>query len=593
MDNNDIVSLLRKISAAYSILGENRFRIAAYDKAADSVEHLAKNIQDYWKDGSLNAIPGIGTTIAGHIAELLSTGRVKHWESVLAQVPEAVFPLLSVPGIGPKKAYTLVTELSLKHAKTAVRDLEQAAKEGVIADIEGFKEKSQDVILSAIASYKRGAIKENRMTLSAAYEIAGYIMAYISDGSPVERIDALGSLRRKAATIGDVDIAAATKYPKRVIDRFLSYPHQKVVDHGTEGATLLLANGTQVDLRVQKPDTYGAMLQYFTGSKSHNIALREYARTKGKSLSEHGIKSIKNGIVRKYATEEAFYKALGLQYIPPELREDRGEITAAKQGGSLPELVQIHDIRGDVHIHSDYDLDSSHDIGRSSIEDMLIKAIELGYAYVGFSDHNPSVATHTTKQIVQIMERRKEVYEHAYCSCNDDVKSRIHYFLMCEVDIQPDGSLALPHEAFEYIDAAVISIHSVFTQDRKTVTKRLVRALTAHPKVRILGHPTGRLLGKREGIDADWQEIANTAKQHDIAFEINANPQRLDLPDVLVYDLRKQGVRFCINSDAHEISHMELMPYGVSAARRGWAQKRDIVNTLGYTQFRKWLMKGV
>jgi DNA polymerase (family 10) len=590
MTNLAIAELLRKVAAAYLILGENRFRIIAYERAADSIEHLTSEVKDYWDDKKLEEIPGVGGGIASNLDELFKTGKSAHWEKVLGSVPEAIFPLLLVPGLGPKKAYALVNELKLESAKTVIADLEKAAKAGKIASMEGFGEKSQSVILEAIATYKRGAIKENRMPLPYADEIAGEVIAFIQKSGAVERIDALGSLRRQVSTIGDVDIAVATNKPEVVLEKFLTFPHQKIIDHGPRGATLLLANGRQVDLRVQTPDSYGAMLQYFTGSKNHNIQLRSLALEKGLSLNEYGIKNVKTGKTKHYATEEAFYKAVGLPYIAPELREDHGEIDAARKA-KLPSLITLSDIKGDLHTHSSYDLHSSHDLGKNSIAEMLSKAESLGYEYIGFSDHNPRLANQTKQDIVDIMKRRKEKYEQQYSSWKNREKKRIHYFLMCEVDILPDGSLALPDEAFEYVDAVVVSLHSSFMQPRPQVTERLVRALTTHPKVRILGHPTGRLLGSREGVDADWPKVFEIAKKHDIALEINAFPERLDLPDTLVFDAVRMGIKLCIDTDAHAAEHMDLMRYGVSVSRRGWAQKRDIINTLGYNDFKQWLMK--
>lgn len=588
MTNLEIAHTLRKIAAAYFILGENRFRIIAYERAADSIEHLTSEAKDLWDDDKLGEIPGVGATIAGHLVELFRTGSVSHWEKVLARVPSAIFPLLLVPGIGPKKAYTLVTELKLENEKTVVSDLEKAAKQGKIAPMEGFGEKSQEVILSAIETYRRGQIKENRMPLPYADAIAREIIAFLEGVPGIVSLDVLGSLRRQVATIGDIDIAAAATNPEAVLEKFITFPHRKVVDRGISGATLLLVNGRQVDLRVQNPNAYGAMLQYFTGSKNHNIKLREFGLSRGLSLSEHGIKTVKTGKLKTYATEEAFYRALGLAYIIPELREDRGEIDASKQK-KLPKSVQLEEIRGDLHVHSSYDLETSHDVGRNTAVEMLDKAAELGYEYIGFSDHNPSMSKHSKRQIIDIMKLRKANYEQQYTSWKNRVKYRTQYILMCEVDILPDGKLALPDDAMEYVDAVIVSVHSSFTQSRKQTTERIVRALTAHPKVRILGHPTGRLLGSREGIDADWQEVFSVARAHNVALEINAYPERLDLPDRLVHDAVKQGIKLCIDTDAHAAEHMDLMRYGVSVARRGWAEKRDIINTLGYTECRNWL----
>ncbi len=514
-----------------------------------------------------------------------------------------MFPLLLVPGIGPKKAYALVTELKLGGEKTVIADLEKAAKAGKIAHMEGFGEKSQTVILEAIEIFKRGQIKENRMPLPAADAIATEIIAHLKAGGHVIRADVLGSLRRSVSTIGDIDIAVATDKPELVLSHFVTFPHQKLVDHGTRGATLLLHNGRQVDLRVQDDKSYGAMLQYFTGSKNHNVRLREYALRQGKSLSEHGIKDVKTGKIHAYDTEEAFYKAVGLPWIPPELREDKGELDAAINK-KLPRLVDLSDIKGDLHMHTSYDLSSSHDVGKNPFSDHLDKALALGYEYIGISDHNPGLSNHTEKEIVSIMKRRKEDYEHAYTSWlnsvhkrdikssnKDKIINRIQYFLMCEVDILTDGKLALPDEAFDYVDAVVVSLHSGFTQSREVVTERIIKALTANPKVRIFGHPTGRLLGSREGVDADWQAVFDVAKEHDIALEINSYPDRLDLPDPLVFDAIKRGIRCTIDTDAHAVEHMDLMRYGVSVARRGWATKRDIANTLSYNEFKTWLVK--
>ncbi len=590
MTNSEIAQLLRKVSAAYLILGENRFRIIAYDRAADSIDHLTREVKDYWVHKKLEEIPGVGGGIASNLDELFKNGKSVHWDKVLGSVPEAIFPLLLVPGLGPKKAYTLVKELKLESAKTVIADLEKAAKAGKIAGMEGFGEKSQSVILESIEIYKRGAIKENRMPLSRADAIAQELIAHIKKSGNVERIDVLGSLRRKVSTIGDIDIAVATNNPEKVLEQFLMFPHQRVVDHGPRGATLLLANGRQADVRVQTPEAYGAMLQYFTGSKNHNIQLRTFALEKGLSLNEHGIKDVKTGKVKVYATEESLYKAIGLEYIPPEIREDKGELDVAKHH-AVPTLVELADIKGDLHVHSSYDLLSSHDVGKNTIGEILSTADDLGYEYVGFSDHNPR-ANQSEQEIVDILKKRREAYDRAFESWKaKNKKSSLQFFLMCEVDILPDGDLALPEKAFSSVDAVVVSLHSALTQERSVVTKRLERALTANPKVRILGHPTGRLIGSREGVDADWPKIFEIAHKHDIALEINSYPDRLDLPDSLVYDAHKIGVKFSIDTDAHATEHMSLMQYGVSVARRGWLTKDDIVNSMHYNKFIEWLLK--
>lgn len=585
--NGEIAQLLRRVAAAYQILGENRFKIIAYDRAADSIEHLTSEAKDLWDNQKLSDISGIGDAIAKHLDELFRTGSVQHFMSVFKKVPAAVFPLLSVPGLGPKKAYKLVTELKLDNAAHALDDLEKAIRAGRVAPLESFGEKSQRDILGAIATYRRGLTKENRMELLHADSIAQEVIQHLRKHDSVERVDSLGSLRRRVATIGDVDIAVATKKSDALIDHFLQFPHEKLIERGPKGATLLLHNGRQVDLRVQKPKSYGAMLQYFTGSKNHNIKLRSYALQKGMSLNEYGIKNVKTGQLHEFTSEESFYRALGLPFISPELREDKGEIEQSLRPCGLPKLVELQDIKGDMHIHTNYQFESSHDLGTSSLSEHLEKASQLGYEYIGVSDHNPSITNHTEEQIVEIMKRRKE----AYISMFKKYNTNVHMFIMCEVDILADGTLALPEPALEYVDAVIVSVHSSFSQGRAKTTERLLKVLQSHPKVRILGHPTGRLLMSREGIDVDWSAVFALCRKRDIALEINAYPSRLDLPDNLVFEAVKSGNTFCIGTDAHALDHMNLMGYGVSVARRGWTQKRDIVNALEYNDFKKWLVK--
>ena len=588
MTNHDVAELLRKVAAAYQVLNVDRFRIIAYERAADSIEHLTSEAKNLWDDEKLETIPGVGASLTQHLDELFRTGKVRHFDEVMSKVPSSIFPLLSIPGIGSKKAFKLVKDLHLEESKHIVSDIEKAAKEGKIAQLEGFGEKSQEDILSGIEAFRKGQIKENRMVLSEADAVAMELLDYMKKISSVTKIDVLGSLRRRVATIGDIDISVSTREPERAIDHFVSFPHNKLIERGPTGASLLLNNGRQVDLRVQEPESYGAMLQYFTGSKNHNIKLRSLALEHGLSLNEYGMKNVKTGKLTKYNTEKSLYNSLSMDLIPPELREDKGEIeTALKR--KLPNLVEESDVRGDLHIHANYDLKSSHDVGQNTLEDHFAKAETLGYSYIGISDHNPSITNHSPKEIVSIMKMRKEYYEQISYSYFKNKKNRVHLFIMCEVDILTDGALALPEEAFEYVDAVIVSLHSSFTQERKQMTARVRRALRSHPKVKIFGHPTGRLLGKREGVELDWDVIFDNCKKHSIALEINAYPERLDLPDSIVYDARVKGIKFCIDTDSHAVEHMTLMKYGVWVARRGWAEKSDIVNTMEYNHFKEWL----
>lgn len=429
------------------------------------------------------------------------------------------------------------------------------------------------------------------MNLPLASNLAREVISYLCQSALAIRVDPLGSLRRQVSTIGDVDLAAAARKPEQIIDRFIKYPKkQKLIESGPTGASLLLTNGRQIDLRAQRPEAYGAMLQYFTGSKNHNIRLRELALKKGFSLSEHGIKDNKTNKLYKFNKEEKIYHFLGLEWIPPELREDTGEIEAAlrqAQGkpGGLPKLVEIKNIKGDLHVHSDYPIEPSHDLGIDSMKEMLKKAESLGYEYLGFSEHSPSMANHTTDQVYRILTERKKKIEQLKLT-----SKIVRVINLLEVDILASGELSISDKSLSLLDGAIVSIHSAFGQSKEEMTKRILHALNKS-QVRILGHPTGRLLGKREGYEADWEAIFIYCKKHNKAIEINAWPERLDLPDTLVRQAVKAGVKLIISTDSHALEQMELMSFGVSVARRGWAEKSDILNTLDYNEFWKWLKK--
>jgi DNA polymerase (family 10) len=594
MNNLEIARLLRAVAAAYIIKGENRFRIIAYERAADSIEHATSELKDLWDDDRLGEIPGIGPAIQGHLNEIFKTGRSSYFIQVMKDLPASMFPLLSVPGFGPKKAFKLVKTLKLTNEKTIIEDLEKAASQGKIAPIPGFGEKSEKDILEAILNFKKGSIKEKRMLLPFALTIAQEVSRYLEGCSAVERFDFLGSLRRMVSTIGDIDIAVATKKPSEVVKYFTSYPKkQKVIEKGPTGASLLLNNGRQVDLRVLKPQAYGSMLQYFTGSKNHNIHLRELALKKNLSLSEYGIKTITNSKkqivkIREFSSEEEFYQALGLAWIPPELREDTGEIEAAlrqAQGerNGLPKLVNSEEIKGDLHLHSDYPIEPSHDLGSNSMEEMLNKARSLGYEYIAFSEHSPSIANHTNEEIYNILKRRRNKIEQLKLSSKD-----VRIINLLEVDILCDGSLSIDDNGLDFLEAAIASIHSSFNQPKEKMTARILKAI-ANPRVKILGHPTGRLLNEREGYEADWEKIFQFCRQNNKALEISSWPDRLDLPDVLVRLAVKMQVKMVVSTDAHATEEMDLMKFGISVARRGWAKASDILNTLGYNHFYAWI----
>ncbi|HLD01924.1 MAG TPA: hypothetical protein VJC10_03530 [Patescibacteria group bacterium] len=589
MSNREIAMLLKNVAAAYAIKNEQkyRFQIIAYQKAADAIESSTSEVGDLIQDNKLNTLSGVGSSIQASLQELIKTGKVKHFQEIMEDVPKAVFPLLNIPSFGPKKAYKLVTHFKLNNDKTVIEDIEKIARTGKIADLEGFGEKSQSEIVKAIAEFHSGTTKNVRMVLPFAQELAEKIITYLKQSPDVLEAYPLGSLRRQKSTIGDVDIAVATNKSQAVIEHFVNYPYkERVLEKGTVTAGLLVSGGKHIDLMVQPPDRFGSLLQHSTGSKQHNIHLREYALKKGLSLSERGIKKLdaKTDTIEKFKTEEAFYNALGLDWMPPEIREDTGEIEAALSH-TLPKLVELSDIKGDFHLHSSFPIEPSHDMGKDTMEIMIEKAKKLGYKYLGFSEHNPSLSKHTKEQIYSILAKRREKIEHL-----NMVQKSVRVFSLLETDILPNGSLAIDDKAAAYLDATLVSIHSVFGMDKKTMTKRVLTGLS-HPKAKILTHPTGRLLNQRNGYELNWEEVFLFCKEQSKAVEINAFPNRLDLPDELVREALKYGVKFFIDTDSHAVEQMDMMRYGVSVAQRGWATKDDIMNTLEYNVLAEWFKK--
>jgi len=594
MDNQKISELLRNMAAAYEILGANRFRINAYAQAADAVNALSISVKDMWSSNKLTEIPGVGGSIATHLDELFKTGKSKHFEETFSKIPEGTFELMKIRSVGPKTAVKLTNELhSGKYTgKTIYEKLSNALSHQAISELDGFGTKREQDIAAALKQLLEGQTKKKRLLLAEADAVAQQICSYLRLDKNVDKIDILGSLRRKKDTIGDLDIAATTSNPTETIKHFVSFPGMTtIVDQGLNGGTILVQNGVQIDLRITDAKSYGAMLQYFTGSKYHNIKLREYALSKQLSISEHGIKKLgtENPKPMPFKTEKEFYGYLGMSLIPPEMREDKGEIEMALSS-TLPKLVETTDINGDLHIHSNYDLSSSHDLGVSTFETLLKKAETLQYQYIALSDHNPKQML-SDDDTVAILKARKEHFDHIIYGKEfvQKYKSIQKVFIMLEVDIKPDGNIALPEKAFDYLDAVLVSIHSSFTLDRDKMTKRVLKGLSSHPKVRVFAHPTGRLINSRPSIDVHWDEVFKVCSARNIALEINSSPERLDLPDQLVWEARKKGMKFVIGTDTHHVDAMNNMPYGVSVARRGWCTAHDILNTMNVTEFSKWL----
>ncbi|HET9946563.1 MAG TPA: hypothetical protein VFQ63_00730, partial [Patescibacteria group bacterium] len=456
MTNDQIAKLLRQVAASFAMKDEKkyRFQIIAYQKAADSIASMSMQVADLYKEGKLSEISGVGTAMQQHLSELIETGSVKHFQTVMKDIPPAVFPLLDIPSFGPKKAFKLVSLFNLDNPKTVIKDVERLAKEGKIADIEGFGEKSQSDMMRAISEFGKGAGKTTRMLLPFAAELAENLVAYLKQSPAVVEAEPLGSLRRHKTTVGDVDIAVATENPKEVIEHFVAYPYKsRIIEQGPATASLLTTGGQQVDLMTQPVASWGSLLQHFSGSKNHNVHLRDYALKKlHLSLSEYGIKNMKtpSSPREQFKTEKAFYNRLGMDWIPPELREDVGEIEKALTH-SLPKLVELKDILGDFHIHSSYPIEPSHDMGANSMQEMLTHAKSLGYEYLAFSEHNPSVSKHTKTQMYDILAKRQHYIEQL-----KESNKNIRVISLLETDILVNGDLAIDEKSLSLLDATIV-----------------------------------------------------------------------------------------------------------------------------------------
>lgn len=587
MTNTEIAKVLSDMASAYTIIDEKkyRFQIIAYKKASEAIEHTNTELRELAQENKLDNLNGVGPSIKSHIEEILKTGKVQHFNKVLSKIPATVFPLLDIPGFGPKKAFKLVSEFQLNNPETVISDLAIIANKGKIASLDSFGEKSQADIIQAIREYELGKTKSSRMVLSYANELSNKIINYLNKSKFVLDAKTLGSLRRKRETVGDIDIAVSSKNPSEVLDHFVAYPHaERVVEKGVRTATILTSGNKQIDLMVESPDGFGALLQHFTGSRNHNIKFREIALSKGYSLSDYGVRKkidSKKKLIR-FKTEKELYNFFGLTFITPELRENLGELELA-QNNNLPKLIEKEDILGDFHIHSSYPIEPSHDMGQNSMQEMLDYAKKLKYKYLGFSEHNPSSSKHTKEEVYKILSKRSKYIERLRLKN----KNFIHIFSLIETDILPNGKLALDDKSLSLLDGSIVSIHSSFNMSRREMTKRVLNALS-HPKAKILAHPTGRLINQRKGYDLDWSKVFDFCFKNNKALEINSWPYRLDLPDILIKEAITHGVKLIINTDSHATDHMNLMQYGVSIARRGWATNSDIINTWEYNKVNEW-----
>ena len=561
MNNAQIAEIFEKIAGLLSLKEESTFTIRAYQRAARTIEHLPTELSQLVKEESdLRQIPGIGEAISAKIRELVTTDRLEYMEGLRAEFPDGILALMDVPGIGPKTALRICNEMGI----SSVEELEQAIVEGRLSAMPRLGEKTAENILRHIRSQRT---KDRRIPIGRAMSAADQVITALRAACPgLQRIDAAGSLRRWRETIGDVDIMGTADDPAAVIDAFVELPVvDEVLAHGPTKGSVVLHGGLQVDLRMVEGDSYGALIQYFTGSQQHNIRLRELANRMGLSLNEYGITDLSTGNIEKFADEADFYARLGLQYIPPELREGLWEVEAAGRG-AVPPLVEVGDVRGDLHCHT-YESD-----GRDSLHVMVDAARSRGYEYAAITDHSVG------RGIANGLSEERLARHVANVRALDAELTDIRVLTGSEVDIRADGSMDYPDEILAMLDVVVASVHSAMGQDRETMTARIVRAIR-NPHVNVIGHLTTRLLGEREPIDVDVESVFRAAAETGTALEINASPERLDLKDTHVLRARELGVPLVICSDSHAAEHMDNMRFGVAVARRGWCRADDILNT--------------
>ncbi len=566
--NKEVSQILKEILASMEVKAYNRFRIRAYQNALAAIDNLTSSIYDVWENHRLSEIPGVGEGLERHLNELFTTGEVQEYKDIKEGLPDGMFALLGLRGIGAKKAFKLANNFKLVKRETALERIKEYARAGKIRIMDGFGEKSEKDILDAISDQKKHKNAKPRLLLIQAEEVSNRIIDYLNkmENSEEFEITALGSLRRRAPTVGDIDIAVATNTPDLVLTHFLEFPEiEEVLVKGEEKVSVVLKNDIQVDLRISSPKAYGSMLQYFTGSKQHNVLLRTYAMEKGLSLSEYGIKE--GGKILQYSDEKTFYHKIGLPHIPPEIRHGLNEVSLAVEG-KLPKLVELQDIKGDLHTHT-----VASD-GVNTLSEITAAAIEKGYEYLGISDHAPSIQTRNEAEVLNIVRNQKALIEQI-----NNSQDKIRVLLGYEINILNDATLSLPDRFLKELDYAIASIHTSFDQPRKLVTKRLINAIK-NPYIDIIGHPSGRLINQREGCDIDWKEVFDVALEYDKIIEINSQPNRLDLADDLVREAVRRGIKLIISTDSHAIVDLGLMRFGIDVARRGFCEKKNIINTL-------------
>ena len=563
--NNEIAKIFSRIADSLEILDENGFKINAYRKASRNISSMPDSLEEFDGEKELSTIPGVGKDLSQKIIEHRLTGKIAYYEEIKKQVPDELAELLDIRGVGPKFLRTLVKRFGV----TDIESLKETIANPDILEVDGIGKKKIEQISRSIEVFEGG---KKRMRLTEVHPLATAIKEEIEEIPGVLKAELAGSLRRMRETVANIDIIASADDEAEVIEEFIALGSTKEVLRRTENsARILTQRGVRTDLLVVEPHCYGSGLQNLTGSRSHNARIREIAAAKGLETDPMGIRNGKG----YFSSEEEIYESLGLDYIAPELREDRGEIEAARTG-KLPALLEKKDLRGDLHAHSTWS------DGASTIRQMADKAASLGYEYIAMTDHSPSSRIANGLSVKRLWQKKEEVEK-----INSEGRT-IRILLGSEVDILPDGSLDYPDEVLRELDFVVASVHSSFLMEEEEMTRRICGAIE-NPNVDALGHPTGRLIAQREPYKVDIDAVIETARNHDKALEVNSSYKRLDLKDVHARKAVEAGVKIIVSTDAHRVQHLERIIFGVGTARRGWVKKTDVVNTYSLSRLLKWL----
>lgn len=571
MKNKEIAEMFSNIADILEIKGENPFRIRAYRKAALNIDGLSETLEVIDKKGDLENIEGIGKDLANKIREYISAGKIAFYEDLKKGIPKSVIEFMDIPGVGPKTANIFYKELGIK----TIKQLHQKIKAGRIKNIHGIGQKTLENILKGIDFLLKS---KGRPLLAVGLEISEQIIKELARLKEVKRIEPAGSLRRRKETIGDIDLVVASEKPAPIMDKFVNLPQVKeVLAKGLTKSSVITREKIQVDLRVVKRESFGAALAYLTGSKMHNIKLRELAMKKGLKINEYGIYKVSSGKKMAGSDERDIYDCIGLSFVPPEMREDRGEIEAARKN-KIPKLIEVNDIKADLHIHSE-----ASD-GSMSLEEIASACKKMGYKYIVITEHSETLKVAGGLDKKTLFKQIEKI---------DKLNARLKGFRILkgtEVDIRADGVLDYKDEILKELDFVIAAIHSGFKQSKELITERIIRAME-NKHVNMIAHPTGRLMGVREGYEIDIHKILTKARDTNTAIEINAYPERLDLNDINCRLAKEMGVMIGIGTDAHMKGNLDNMRLGVSVARRGWLEASDVINTYSLNKFLKKVKK--